>query len=346
MAAFGPVVKSPNAGPGVERLYDPLGVTHGIRSLEVYRVAATGSGNAMVTTYPASTGIQLSGGPQGLLPLAGTTQLDHQAVALAGDPLGPRFETRPRWSPIPSNFAIRSSRSRTFTTGSRTCCPPGNPRPLAGGKPQQWIVVPGVQHETVSQLSGAAAVSASSSGALFVSTPGDQPLSAFLDNAAGAAWEATPTDAQPWIEIRFDHPIPVRQITVTPSAVGTSRVTRVQVSTDRGERTSSTGAPERRHNRVSTPLGPTRFVRITIVGTQGPRNPLSVGPGFAHIAIPGVTVTQSWRVPDDVQVGDRGHAHVPVLVAPAQPVRPVHCFGRGASSVADFHGSGGRVRSP
>ncbi len=93
VAAFGPVVKSPNAGPGVERLYDPLGVTHGIRSLEVYRVAATGSGNAMVTTYPASTGIRLSGGPQGLLPLAGTTQLDHQAVALAGDPLGPKFET-------------------------------------------------------------------------------------------------------------------------------------------------------------------------------------------------------------------------------------------------------------
>ena len=133
-----------------------------------------------------------------------------------------------------------------------------------------------------------------------MSTPGDQPLSAFIDNAAGAAWEATPTDAQPWIEIRFDHPIPLRQITVTPSAVGTSRVTRVQVSTDRGERTSSM-VPRATPQSVPTPFGSTRFLRITIVGTQGPRNPLTVGPGFAHIAIPGVTVTQSWRVPDDVR---------------------------------------------
>ena len=130
---------------------------------------------------------------------------------------------RPRWSPTPSSFATRSSRSRTSTTGSRTYCPRGNQHPVTGGKPKQWIVVPGTQHETVSQLSGAASVSASSSGSLFVSTPGDQPLAAFLDNAAGATWEATPTDARPWIEIRFDHPIPLREITVTPSTVGTSR---------------------------------------------------------------------------------------------------------------------------
>ena len=238
VAAFGPVVRNPNAGPGVERLYDPLGVTRGIRSLEVYRVAATSSGNTMVTTYPASTGIQLSGGPQGLLPLAGYTQLDHQAVALAGDPLGP---IRHHDTVVTDTQQLRDTEFSfsNLYNGVSYLLSPGQPAPLGGGKPQQWIVVPGAHHETVSQLSGAAAVTASSSGALFVSTPGDQPLAAFLDNAAGAAWEATPTDAQPWIQIRFDHPIPLRQVTVTPSTVGTSRVTKVQVSTDRGQRTSS-----------------------------------------------------------------------------------------------------------
>ena len=300
VAGFGPVVRDPNSGPDAEHLYDPLGVTHGIRSLEVYRVAATGSGNAMVTTYPASTGIQLSGGPQGLLPLAGTTQLDHQAVASAGDPLGPTFETT-----IPVVTDTQQLRDTEFSfsslyNGVSYLLSPGQPAPLTGGKPQQWIVVPGAQHETVSQLSGAAAVSASSSGSLFVSTPGDQPLAAFIDNAAGATWEATPTDARPWIEIRFDHPIPLREITVTPSTVGTSRITRVQVATERGQSTASL-EPRASPQSVSTPVGSTRFLRLTIVGIQGPRSPLTVGPGFAHIAIPGVTVTQSWRVPNDVQ---------------------------------------------
>ena len=300
VAGFGPVVRNPNSGPGIEKLYDPLGVTHGIRSLEAYRVAATSSGNAMVTTYPASTGIQLSGGPQGLLPLAGTTQLDHQAVALAGDPLGPNFGTT---TPVVTDTQQLRDTEFSFSNlynGVSYLLSPGQPAPFAGGKPQQWIVVPGVQHETVSQLHGAAAVSASSSGSLFVSTPGDQPLAAFIDNPPGSAWEATPTDAEPWIEIRFDHPIPLRQIAVTPSAVGTTRVTRVQVSTDRGQRTSSL-EPRATPQSLSTPPGLTRSLRITIVGTQGPRNPLTVGPGFAHIAIPGVTITQSWRVPNDVQ---------------------------------------------
>ncbi len=300
VAGFGPEVKNPDSGPGVESLYDPLGVTHGIRSLEVYRVAATSSGNALVTTYPASTGIQLSGGSQGLLPLAGTTQLDHQAVALAGDPLGPTFETT---TPVVTDTQQLRDTEFSFSNlynGVSYLLSPGQPAPLSGGKPKQWIVVPGTQHETVSQLSGAASISASSSGSLFVSNPGDQPLSAFLDNAAGATWEATPTDARPWIEIRFDHPIPLREITVTPSTVGTTRITRVQVATDRGRITPSL-EPGAAPQSLPTPIGSTRFLRITIVGTQGPRSALLVGPGFAHIAVPGVAVTQSWRVPHDVQ---------------------------------------------
>ena len=299
VAAFGPVIRNSNTGPDVEKVYDPLGVTRGIRSLEVYRVAATSSGDAMVTTYPASTGIQLSGGPQGLLPLAGTTQLDHQAVALTGDPLAPKFQYT---TPVVTDTQQLRDAEFSFSNlynGNSYLLSPGQPAPVTGGKAQQWIVVPGTEHETVSKLSGAAALSASSSGSLFASIPGDQPLSAFIDNAAGAAWEATPTDARPWIEIRFDHPIPLREITVTPSSLDTSRITSVQVSTDQGQRTSSL-EPRSTPQAVPTPVGRTRVLRITIVGTRGPRGPLTVGPGFSHISIPGVTVTQSWRVPDDV----------------------------------------------
>ena len=290
VTAFGPVVRNPNSGPEAERLYDPLGVTNGIRSLEVYRVAATSAGNAMVTTYPASSGIELSGGAQGLLPLAGTAQLDHQAVALAGDPLGPKFETT-----IPVVTDTQQLRDTEFSfsdlyNGVSYLLSPGQPAPLTGGKPSQWIVVPGTQHETVSRLSGAASVSASSSGSLFVSTPEYQPLAAFLENPAGATWEATPTDVQPWIQIRFNHPIPLREITVTPFAIGTSHITRVQVSTDRGHRTASL-RPQAAPQSLPTPLGSTRFLRITIVGMQDLESPSKCGPGFAHIAIPGVTVT-------------------------------------------------------
>ncbi|HEX4218855.1 MAG TPA: alpha-(1-_3)-arabinofuranosyltransferase family protein, partial [Acidimicrobiales bacterium] len=295
VARFGPTVHQANAGLGAEHVYDPHGQTRGIQSLEVYRVGPTSSGDALVTTYPASSGIRLSGGAQGLLPLAGSGQLDHQAVALTGDPLAPMFPTT---TPVVADSQqLRDTALTNLYNQVSYLLAPGQPAPNGGGKPSQWIVVPGTSHETVSVLHGAATVSASSYGPVFEDVPGDQPLSPFLEDSGGASWEAQPNDPRPWIEIRFDHAVPLHAITLTPSAKS-SRVTAVQVSTDQGQVTSSltkgTGPQS-----VPTAPGSTRFLRVTIVGMEGHRGILSAGPGFAHIGIPGIAVTQSWQVPDD-----------------------------------------------
>lgn len=298
VAAFGPIVRHPDSGPGTVSAYDPNGVTHRITSLEIYRVLPTSSGDALVTTYPLSTGITLSGGPQGVLKLADFGQLTHQAVTLTDDPLGPKFgETK--WV-VTDTQQLRATQFSSLYENFSYLLSPGESVPGMSGPPKQWIVVPGVQHETVSKLIGALSVSASSYGPLFTSVPGNQPLSAFLNDSGGAMWEASPDDRRPWIEIRFNQPVALRDVTIAtakPSPFQT-QITRVQIATDRG-RVTSILRPSGSSQLFPTPEGDTRFLRVTLVGIREPKGSIFSGPAIDHIGIPDITVSQSWVVPDD-----------------------------------------------
>ena len=134
VAAFGPVVKSPNAGPGVERVYDPLGVTHGIRSLEVYRVAATGSGNAMVTTFPAVQWHPAVGRFSGLAPPCRERQLDRQDGCAGRRPAGTEVrDIDPGGHRCPATSRYRVLLLEPLQRRLVPACPRGNlpPRPVA-----------------------------------------------------------------------------------------------------------------------------------------------------------------------------------------------------------------------
>jgi hypothetical protein len=300
VARFGPVVHHVDPFFGGETRYDPTGVTRSIHALEVYRVVPATGHDDRVTTYPSSSGVVLSGGPQGLLAAANAGLLQGEAVSLAGDPLGPKF-TRPVWVDADTQQR-RDTQYTSLYENQSSLLAAGDTSPSSGGQPDQWIVVSGDRHETTLKLLGATQISASSFGPIFNEAPGQQPLDAFLDDAGqgGGAWEASPSDPRPWIAIRFDHSLPLSQIALTP-LVGSfqNTFTKVQITTARGGVTDQVSQADRPQE-VRTPEGTTRWLRVTLVGLRNPPGTaIGSGPGLAHIAIPGVTVTQRWIVPAD-----------------------------------------------
>ena len=300
VAHFGPLVHQVDTGAGFETLYDSTGITRSIHVVEVYRVVAASGDDERVATYPLSSGVVLSGGPQGVLAAGDAGLLRGEAVSLAGDPLGPTF-SRPVWVDADTQQR-RDTEYTSLYQNQSSLLASGAPSPVSGSPPDQWVVVRGDRHETTLQLHGAAQITASSFGPFFSQAPGEQPLEAFLADAeqAGAAWQAWPTDPRPWIEIRFDHSVPLSLITLTPlRGRQQSGITKVQITTARGQVTDRL-APTAQPQEFRTPMGSSRWLRVTLVGLRNPVGTASpAGPGLAHIAIPGISVTQSWTVPAD-----------------------------------------------
>src|SRR6202020_1144329 len=106
-----------------------------------------------------------------------------------------------------------------------------------------------------------------------------------------SVWQASPTDARPWIEIRFDHSVPLSRITLTPLVGGLqTAITKVRISTARGQVTDRL-AQAARPQELRTPPGSSGWLRVTLVGLRNPSDTTTPeGPGLAHIAIPGISV--------------------------------------------------------
>ena len=300
VAEFGPVVHQVQNAIDGETVYDPTGATKSIHALEVYRVLPATGHDDRVTTYPMSSGVVLSGGPQGVLAAANAGLLRGEAVSLAGDPLGPKFG-RSLWGDADTQQRRETQYTSLYQNESNLLAA-GAPSASSGDPPDQWIVVTGDQHETTLKLLGAAQISASSFGPVFNDAPGQQPLDAFLDNASrvGGAWEASPTDPRPWIEIRFERSLPLSKVTLTPLATGLqTNFNKVRITTAKGQVTDPV-EPAARAQVLRTPGGSSQWLRITLLGLRNPAGSASSsGPGLAHVAIPGVTISQRWIVPAD-----------------------------------------------
>lgn len=277
----------------------PSRATDGVRPIDIYRVTSTSSAQAMVTTYPLSSGVELSGGPGAELEMADAGILGNEAVALTGDPLAPRF-SQTTWVDT-DNQQRRDIQFGLLYDDASYVLAPGAPAP-GGGPVDQWTVVDGTRHETTAEIHGAATVTASSYGATVGDIAGYQPLGAFVADPGPEAWVVAGTNTHnPWIQIRFNHPIPLSHITVSPMHDGPWRptITRIQVTTAQGS-TSAPLVPQQRPQVVPTAPGETSFLRITLTGIAPAIESSSpAGPGLAHVGIPGVTVTESLRVPDD-----------------------------------------------
>jgi arabinofuranan 3-O-arabinosyltransferase len=153
----------------------------------------------------------------------------------------------------------------------------------------------------VAALSGAAAVTASSSGSWLVETPQLDPVNVFDGNPETAWTEANPTSAVgQWVQIRFDRRLVLpgsMMVTLLNDLSSRPVASRLTVSTDAGSITSNVSRTSVAQP-LRIPAGATRTLRITIAAARGgvPGGP---GAGISGLDIPGVKVTRYLRPAQD-----------------------------------------------
>ncbi|MGH9205059.1 MAG: hypothetical protein ACRD1G_00615, partial [Acidimicrobiales bacterium] len=140
-----------------------------------------------------------------------------------------------------------------------------------------------------------------------------------------------------WIKISFDAPRSFDYLTITPLADGPARpvVTRVTLSTAAGS-VSARLAPTETPQKLRLPVGPTSWVKVTMAGVAPAKLHGSIlSPGIRHIALPGVTVTRSLRVPaDEAGVFSRPSAPSPTYVFSSPAPNPYNILGQPDEEVA------------
>ncbi len=295
VAAFGPVISAAQAevGSGLVGYALPS-----YRAVEVFEPSSA-AGTAVpppAVALPVSQTVLVNGGPDALLQLTGQHVLGTEPAVIAGDKLvtAPALwavtDTLPRADHAFGNVDPVPSYTYTRTETN----PPEDPLGGASGPPRQLLPVPSAGHQTVAVLSGAASVTASSSGSWLAETPQIDPVNAFDGNPSTYWAEASPsTPVGQWIQITFSRPITL------PGSVGIRLLVsgslrpvanRLTVSTAQGTVTSGV-----RRTGAVQPLpvvpGRTRTLRITIAGARGgiPGGP---GAGISDVEIPGVTVAR------------------------------------------------------
>ena len=310
VASFGPAITGVQGGPGSSQAQSSASssgaqVLPSYPAIEIFAPAgAPGRPPPAAAALPVSKTVLVNGGPDALLQLTGQRVLGPSAPAvIAGDPL----PVRPAEWAVTDSFrradnafgSIDPTASYTYTAAERN--PPQDPLGSPGGQPRQLLPVTAAGHQTVAVLSGAAAVTASSSGSWLGETPQIDPVNVFDDNPNTVWTEANPVSAVgQWVQITFDRRFVLPgslMITLLDDLPSRPVASRLAVRTDRGSVTSTvvrTGAPQP----VAVPSGPTRTLRITIAAARGgvPGGP---GAGISGLDIPGVRVTRYLRPAQD-----------------------------------------------
>ncbi|HET9139853.1 alpha-(1-_3)-arabinofuranosyltransferase, partial [Actinophytocola sp.] len=292
VTGFGPEVVLGSRSPvdPVDRAAPPA------QAVEIFEVRRP---VAPVSVVAAQDAVTVSGGPESLLPLLESGQLDaDQPVVLAGDGGVPeatewlvtdglRYRERNVGRP-------RDNLSQTMTADES----PRQRRPSVDILPFH-----GRSHQTVAAYRGIRSVSASSA-ASFADSPGStepsrQPFAA-VDGDPRTAWQsATFTGpAGQWLEVELDTPRTVENLTLTlidDLRVGWP-VRRVRITTDAGSvdrDVAKTHDPQV----VAAPPGVTSRVRVTVLAVAADRQNGNVG--IAELAVPGVTPYRALQVPTD-----------------------------------------------
>src|SRR6266699_2026680 len=306
VAAFGPLITGAQTDPGAPQ------IQYALPSYQAVEIFAAGPETARppraAVALPISRTVLVSGGPDALLQLTGQHVLAASAPAvLAGD----RLPARPAlWAVTDSNRRadhvfglIDATGSYTYTATEKN--PPDDPLGGAGGPPRQLLPVACTGRQTVAVVTGAASVTASSSGSWLAERPQIDPVNVFDGNPSTVWTEADPAAVGQWVQITFDHPV------VLPDSVGVTLLddvpsrlvpSRLTVRTDTGTVTSAV-----RRTRAAQPLlappGRTRTLRITIAGVTGEAQ-AGQGAGLAGVSIPGITVARYLKAPRD-SAGER-----------------------------------------
>jgi arabinofuranan 3-O-arabinosyltransferase len=311
VASFGPEITSAPSGPASSSVQSGAAAARTQASLpsfpaiEIFApVTAPDRPPPAAVAFPVSQTVLVNGGPDALLQLTRQRLLTPSAPAIiAGDPL----PVRPAEWAVTDSFrradnafgSIDPTASYTYTAAERN--PPSDPLGSPGGEPRQLRPVTAAGHQTVAVLSGAAAVTASSSGSWLGETPQIDPVNVFDNNASTVWTEANPTSAVgQWVQIRFDRRLALPgsvMIGLLDDIASRPVASRVTVRTDAGSATSKlrrTSADQP----LRVPAGPTRTLRITIDAARGGVAG-GLGAGISGVDIPGVAVTRYLRPAQD-----------------------------------------------
>jgi arabinofuranan 3-O-arabinosyltransferase len=294
VAAFGPLVTGTQTNTGTPRQVQAYLPRY--PAIEVFQAASAGRrASSPVAALPVSATALVNGGPDSLLQLEGQGILGDRAAVIAGDQLAARPDL---WAVTDGQRRqdnafglINANTSFTYTAGETN--PVDDPLGGGGAPPRQILPVPAGGHQTVTVLSGAASVTASSYGSWLYYEPQYDPVNAFDGNAATAWAEGNPTTpVGQWIQITFDHPLDLPDhigVQLLDDGFSRSIANQLQVSTAAG-RISTATAPTGATQQLRVRAGPTKWLRITITEASNVirGNP---GAGIRDVLIPGVRVT-------------------------------------------------------
>ncbi len=267
--------------------------------LEVYEVRRPVPLATATSTKDVPT---VSGGPENLLPLLDSGQLDPSTpTVLTGDggsPGGPRLVTDGLRRAERNVGGVRDNLSQTLTAGE------AYRQQRAAG---DVLPFPGPEHQTVAAYRGIRAVTASTAAsfadAFGGSDPGHQPFAA-IDGDPRTAWHSSSFTGPigQWLEVELDTPRLVNAIDL--QLVDDIRVgwppTRIRITTDNGSVDQQVIRGAGAHS-YSVAGGVTRKVRITLLSLVVGRQDGNVG--IAELKIPGTEPQRTLEVPADLPVG-------------------------------------------
>ena len=290
------IVRAADFGPGMR----PADGSATVPALEVYEVQREVPRATAVSTKDVPT---VSGGPESLLPLLNSGQLDPATpTVLTGDGgspgAGDRIVTDGLRRGERNVGGVRDNLSQTLTADE----PARQDRAAIDVLP-----FPGPQHQTVAAYRGIRTVTASTAASFADAFGGSetshQPFAA-IDGDPATAWHSssfTGPDGQ-WLEVELDTPRMVDGVEL--SMVDDVRVgwppTRVRITTDSGSIDQQLERGGGTH-RYPVPPGLTRTVRVTVLSVVVGRQDGNVG--IAELNVPGTWPQRALRTPDDLPAG-------------------------------------------
>ena len=267
--------------------------------LEIYEVRRPVPLATATSTKDVPT---VSGGPENLVPLMDSGQLDPGTpTVLTGDggsPAGPRLVTDGLRRAERNVGGVRDNLSQTLTASEAL---------RQQRAASDLLPFPGQQHQTVAAYRGIREVTASTAtsfaDAFGGSDPSHQPFAA-IDGDPRTSWVSSSFTGPigQWLEVELDTPRLVNSIDlemVHDLRVGWP-VTRVRITTDNGSVDQQIDRSSGAHTYPTAP-GVTRKVRITLLSLVVGREDGNVG--IAELKIPGAEPQRALEVPNDLPAG-------------------------------------------
>ncbi|MDJ0340889.1 alpha-(1-_3)-arabinofuranosyltransferase family protein [Streptomyces sp. H10-C2] len=310
VTGFGPVTPASPIRSGTPLQIQAIDQQY--RAVEIYEaVDPTLRPEDPVSVLAESSAVQLSGGPESLLPASAGGLLDGRAVTLTGDATGsdtgPLIVTDGLRRTDTSFGLIRDNVSYTYTPSGTN--PPGRADGSGGDPPRQLLLqFPAAGHQTTAVIDGAASVTASTYGSWLLQSPAFDPVNAF-DGDARTAWVegSAGTPVGQWLRTDFGRRIDLSDgVKVRLLADSSFRpvATRITVTTDTGSVTD-TVTPDDREQTLRAPEGATTTLKLTIAAAKG-AVPGGFGAGISEVSIPDVRITRFLRAPHDTPTSGPG----------------------------------------